>query len=424
MKSNWICLTVAALLLLSLGAGCRTRQEPEAELPPVTVLHFLHYQWEARKPMIDIFEEFMRENPDVRIEYDLTGGDQYEVLLQSRFLTKSNMDIVGVHPGVSVSVEYARSGFLTDLTDMSFMQGVEPKFLDLSEYNGRYYALPIDACYIACLYNKKMFSDLDLASPTTWSEFMAACETLMRAGVTPISFGLKDIWIGQLIAYALAATTVYRDNPDFNKQLHDGTAHFSGAEWTKTMEMYKSLEPYFNEDYESISYEQQISLFAGEETAMLVTGTWTLAMIEESNPSLEYGAFILPGSDNGDNWMSQAVGGMLAISANSKNKEAAERFLSYFMREDVYYKYVSATNNLPVKTSVEIDYSPVLRDVAFSVQGTYRFLNQDWRISSDRFFLSGIKKMFAGQGIADIMAEFDIAWNQIVRKAPEGDEKP
>lgn len=52
-------------------------------------------------------------------------------------------------------------------------------------YPGRTSALPYSVMASSVIYNKEIFAANNLAVPTTWSELIAACETLKAAGVTP-----------------------------------------------------------------------------------------------------------------------------------------------------------------------------------------------------------------------------------------------
>ncbi len=44
------------------------------------------------------------------------------------------------------------------------------------------------------IYNKDIFAQYGVAVPTTWDEFLQACETFKANGVTPIYGTFKDGW--------------------------------------------------------------------------------------------------------------------------------------------------------------------------------------------------------------------------------------
>ncbi len=405
------CVSVYLLLIALLFSLCSCGGSGTVvEVPEKKVLRIMHYQKEAKQAYINMFDRFMEENPDIVIEYDLTGGDEYRSLLRKRFLANEPIDIVGVHPGVTEAVPYAQSGYLLDLTGRSFLNGIQEEALETGLYEGRYYGLPVDQSYIACLYNQDMFDQYGLAIPKTWREFLTVCDRLSREGVTPVALGHKGVWAVQLIPYALAVTAVYRANPLFDEKMYRGETNFSGSEWRSVFEMCRDLIPYVNQNFMDITFEQALSMFASQKTAMIVSGTFSLNLLYKEEPRFKFGAFILPASGDGENWTPYAVGGMLSISAGTENQEAALRFFDYFMRDDIYYQYLSDSLNLPVKKGVSVEYNPILRQLFTNVSQTHVFVNQNWPQEMTNFFILGVQEMFAGRDNDTVLRELDSSW--------------
>ena len=214
---------------------------------------------------------------------------------------------------------------------------------------GSIYAAPTDLTYICTFYNADIFAQYDLPVPTTWQEFLDVCRKLKDEGITPLSVCYKDAWIQSLIPYALSATTIYRENPDFDREMADGTRHFDGAEWKKTFEMLKTLidSGYVTENFLQTTYDQQLRAFADGRAAMMVMGSWGVSMIRSMNAGCNFGLFILPASSDGVNWIPSSVGGMLAVSEQSAHKETAIDFLNFFLtNDDVYRQFLQETGNL------------------------------------------------------------------------------
>ena len=398
------CAALAVLLTVGLCSCGRREAEPP---PPKTVLRIIHYESEGQQAWINVFNSFMEENPDIAIDYDLTGGDEYMKLLRARFLSNEPMDIVGVHPGGEEALLYARSGYLHDITGEPFLEGIRPDALESGMWENRHYGVPLHRCYIVCLYNQDIFEKYGLTPPGTWSEFLSICRRLASEGETPIAQGIKEPFVTQLIAIALAVTAVYRDDPHANDKLLSGEAGFSTPEWKKVMEMYQSLAPYFSEGFEDITYHQCLSDFASQKAAMTVMGTFSLQLLKLENPHLRYGAFVLPASEDGDNWTPFSVGGMMAINEQSEHKEEALRFFTYLMRDDVYYRFLSECLNLPVRERIPVDYDPVLEQLASTTGNTFIFMNREWPLELSEAFRRGIQEMFAGLEIDDVLRKLD-----------------
>ena len=65
------------------------------------------------------------------------------------------------------------------------------------KYDGKIWGIPWYAVQQPITYNKTMFAKAGLDPenpPSTWAEFMNACEKLKSIGVTPYGLGTKDAW--------------------------------------------------------------------------------------------------------------------------------------------------------------------------------------------------------------------------------------
>jgi ABC-type glycerol-3-phosphate transport system substrate-binding protein len=106
-----------------------------------------------------------------------------------------------------------------------------------------------------------MFAKYKLKVPTDWDEFLNACETLKKNGITPIVSDLGDGWCSMYILNNAVGNLIYGKNPE---------------------------------------YEQSLSDFANGKGAMHVIGTWVIPVFDQVNPSLKYSLFPVPFNKKGD----------------------------------------------------------------------------------------------------------------------------
>mgnify|MGYP002389509651 FL=1 len=89
-------------------------------------------------------------------------------------------------------------GALSDLSDMPEAQRILPGVQDLVDqyatYPGRTSVLPYSVMAASVIYNKAIFAEQGLEVPQTWDEFIAVCDALTEAGITPIYGTFKDPW--------------------------------------------------------------------------------------------------------------------------------------------------------------------------------------------------------------------------------------
>ena len=233
---------IAALLMLAACSAAApeygTEQTQEQEQ---IVLHLFHYQGEAEEAYGHVIAAYEKAHPNVKIKSEFLNSENYNSTLDARIAVQDCPDLIGVHPGYAQALPLARAGYLADLSGQPCLENVRESDAETGSLAGSIYAAPTDLTYICTFYNADIFAQYDLPVPTTWQEFLDVCRKLKDEGITPLSVCYKDAWIQSLIPYALSATTIYRENPDFDREMADGTRHFDGAEWKKTFEMLKTL---------------------------------------------------------------------------------------------------------------------------------------------------------------------------------------
>ena len=85
---------------------------------------------------------------------------------------------------------------------------------------------------IGAIYNKKVFEDAGVDEPPkTWTEFLAACEKIKKAGKIPIALGNQTPWVTQLIPYAIAPATAFAEDPNLAQDMLDGKKTFTNSGW-------------------------------------------------------------------------------------------------------------------------------------------------------------------------------------------------
>lgn len=396
------------------GDGSKGSQEVTPNEEEIT-LRFFHYQGEAQAAYETVFKAYEAQHPNVKIEFEFLNSDNYNATLQARIATDDCPDIVGLRPGKALAIPLAEADYLEKLTGQLCVSDMTEGQLKTCSVDGDVYGVPTDQAYISTYYNKQIFSDLGLKIPTTWTEFLAACETIKAAGITPISLGYKDSWVAQLGHFAIVPTTIYKENINFDDELYAGTKKFNGEEWQESVGMIQQLidSGYVTKNLMSTSYDQELAAFANSDAAMMIMGSWAVSLIKDLNPDLDFGLFVTPASEDGVNWISASVGGMLGISANSPNKEAAIDFLNFFIGNDeVYSQFLKDTNNLSARVSIIADSDPHLQELSKQVVGSYMFLDVNWPTGVQDVYLKVLQEIAMGTDISEGLDQMDAIWKE------------
>ncbi len=181
-----------------------------------------------------------------------------------------------------------------------------------------------------------MFEDAQVTPPTTFSEFLDACEALKAAGYTPISVSGKDNW--QILRYLLMITYRYADN-DFLYNLAQGDQKMDSEIGRKAAEFVQTLGTnYFQSGFASTDYTGASDYFTGGSAAMYYQGTWDLSFMENESLSDEMkdniGYFLLPTVEAGEtavgtsNFVSNST--MPIAFGADKFDEETERFIEFY----------------------------------------------------------------------------------------------
>jgi raffinose/stachyose/melibiose transport system substrate-binding protein len=302
-----------------------------ADAKSVTLQFYHWFSGDAGPVVEQINELFTEEYPDIEIEFESASPDQYSPTLNTRLAADDAPDIFGVYPGMKFHPQ-AKAGYLMDLSDQPWAANLLSGAKASVTYQGSVYTMPLDQNAIGVTYNRQMFADLNLAVPTTWDEFLQVCETIKNAGITPLALGNKDLWVTQLIPYAMSASAIYRDTPDWDQQRYEGKVTFATSPWVQMMKDYLDLEQkgYFNPSSLGTTFDQTMNMVATGKAAMAVNGNWIIMGIQSAAPDIELGMFPLPYAKAGEKvYVSSAVGTTITIAADTRFPEEAKKISGF-----------------------------------------------------------------------------------------------
>ena len=202
----------------------------------------------------------------------------------------------GGNPGAIDVLQEA--GYLLDLSDREWVPSIDPGTAETMQIDGRTYGLPSKLDAIGTIYNTATLDELGLEVPTTYTELLGYCQDVRDAGKVAFALGIQTDWVTQLAAYALTASSVYGDAPDFDQQLTDGSATFAGSGWADALQQYLEMRDAgcFNEDPLGTDVTASYDLVNSGEAVGVVQVLASFAQIASTAPEdTEFGFFPLPG---------------------------------------------------------------------------------------------------------------------------------
>jgi raffinose/stachyose/melibiose transport system substrate-binding protein len=366
-----------------------------------------------------VAEQFMAENPDIKVETTTASTDQYQQTARTQLASGTAPDILYVWSGGANSMSVwnvAKEGVLEDLSNESWVDIVPEDQKDLAQYDGKTYMLPMVYGAIGAMYNTAVYEDAGVEVPTTYPELLNACHDLADAGYVPFAVGLQTPAHTQLISYALVASTVYATDPDFNQQMDEGTADFADSGWRDAFDMYMEMadNDCFQDSPTGTPSEEAIRMVSAGEAGAIVATNATMSQIQESAGDTEIGFYGLPGADaEEDVYLPVAMGGAYGISKDSKNVESAKKFLDFMATHQSEFSAVAY--GVPTDTSqLPSDNKPLATIAEYIDAGRVStYPDQTWpNAEVQQTHYQVIQDMFAsGLSVDDALAQMQAAYD-------------
>ncbi|MBZ4665143.1 extracellular solute-binding protein [Mahella sp.] len=328
------------------------------------------YNGTATDPTLGLVEGVVsdfNENNTVNAKLTLQAyeNEQYKTKLTTLMAANSVPDIFFtweldyLRPFVEAGKVY-EIGKLLD-ADPTWKDSFQSGVFDPVTYNDKVYAVPHAKSICVMFYNKKIFKDNNLSIPTTYEEFLNTCQTLKDKGITPIAMAAPDAWIPaqlvQQIADGIGGMKIYNGLLDGSVKWNDPAYIEAGKEVQDMVN-----KGYFPDGFLGMKSANSTQLFKDGETAMYFMGCWDIATVTDKSTSSivdDVGAFALPAKNpQNNNILVGSIDQSLAISANSKNPEAAAAFIKLFGSQKYQEEFLYKTGRLPT-TKIDIDKTKV-----------------------------------------------------------------
>jgi raffinose/stachyose/melibiose transport system substrate-binding protein len=229
---------------------------------------------------------------------------------------------------------------------------------DAGTYNDRVYQINLGRVgFSGIYYNKDLFAENGIEVPTTWSELVAACETLDAAGTPCMTAGGGDGWPIYVGAYGLLGAN-YPDQEALVEALWTGDVKYTDPEYVELLSRYQV----YNRDMmeagaSALPGDGAPGRFASGAVAMFPGGTWYAPAIEANEPAFDWGYMPFPGSD--DAAANQSMFGKYdqgwAIAENSSKKEQALRYLEAFSEPETYQTFVDMVGPIPTQPTASLN---------------------------------------------------------------------
>jgi multiple sugar transport system substrate-binding protein len=284
-------------------------------------------------------EEFMQENPNAKVTVTPVPWDGAHNKLSAAIAGQQTPDVTML--GTTWIGEFAKTGAL-DVVPPDFVDKADffPGAWETGVVDGTSYSVPWYVETRLLFVNKAVAERAGMTeAPKTWDQLSQAATDLQAKGGAQQGLYLQP---GQQGAWQTVMPFVWQNGGD----IHDGAQFvLDSPEVVGALEYYKSFYDKGLSSRDRLREgEFEPKLLSGEIGA-LVSGPWTIGALDELGGEGKYELWPMP-SGSGD-FTSFIGGSNLSVFKNTKNRDAAWKFVSYLMRPEVQVKWYQTVADLP-----------------------------------------------------------------------------
>lgn len=297
-------------------------------------------------------------------------------------------------------------------------------------YNGKLICAPFgDVTAFGMCYNKKVFSENNIKVPTTWDEFLTACETLKTAGVTPvyISGTTDNEWTLQIIPID-ARLKQESTAPGSFEALNTHKKLWAEMDYMQiTFDRFKELNDkgYIQDTFLSDSYADAQEALLTSTAAMYPQATWIypeLTKLAESEDELNnIGFFPIPATEAAHSLAYTECPTGFVIPVGGNKVELAQKVVGELVSKEAMTEYYKLHQGIPAVNGVDVELSGIPADVSALIEaGKTNTLGTI--IYSTPSMASNVQAMLAGDMTPkEVLAGYDTDWDTYAKEAGNKD---
>lgn len=414
-------VTMLVLGLMLTGCSKSEKADTKAGSDKAVTITFWHTFNPQEQPTIqEIVKEFQEKNPNIKIDMQAVPFAD----AQNKFITAAQggnaPDVI--RADVGWTPQFAALGLLASIDDLlkpedkaDYMEGA----MAYNIFKGKTYGIPQTSDALGLLYNKKLFKEAGIEPPKTMDELLTAAQKLTNKekGQYGIRIPNGDGYFVQPFIWAFGGGLIDNDR----NILINNSRSVSGLQFALDLKDKYGVAPKdidFANEYQNI-----LEGFKTGRYAMIINGPWATADILSGSEFKDTENFgILPIPTGPDGKTGSPIGGHnYLISANSKNREAAYKFIEFLNSKESQAKLTARNNTIPTHKSAydlpDVKNNRYVSDFRFVLEkATSRpvipEIGQIYTDFQPNYQAASSGKKTAQQALNDIAA----AWNKLLKK--------
>lgn len=331
---------IAAAVLVAPLAACSS-PEGGGDAEGETSITFLTSNQPVDVELAErLIESFTAANPDIKVTHQTQpAGSEGDNLNKTKLATGEMEDLFYYNSG-SLLQALNPDQNLVNLSDEAWVGDLTDAMKSVVSTSEGLYGAPLGASQGgAMLYNKKVYDELGLTVPESWSDFASNNEKIKAAGKTAVIQTFGDDWTSQLFVLGDFANVAAQDAQwadDYTagkKKFADQPAFQSFANQQEVFD-----KGWMNENYASALLDDGLRLLATGDGVHFPMLTGTMSTIQQNYPDNvnDIGVFAIPAQNAADTnltvWLPNAV--YIPKTTEGAKLEAAKKFIAFINSPD------------------------------------------------------------------------------------------
>lgn len=316
----------AALAVVLMGSACSAAGQSDASGNDKVTIKYSNFVSNGghEKDLDTIVQAFHEANPNITVEVTTLPYKDYATALQTDLAAGTQADAFDIEYATLRS--YVNNGAIAELEGVDGSK-YRQSLLESYRSDGKQYALPSSFSNVVLYYNKDLFDAAGVAYPTadwTWADEEAAAKKITNSA-TGVYGNFQNVSFYEFYK-ALEQTGGEFLNNDGKTVAFNSPEGIKAAEWLADKSgttMPTPAQGAGTPDFDT-------KLFKDGKLGMLHSGIWVASSFAEAPANWDI--VVEPGNTRK---ASATFSNAVAVSANSKNKAAAQKWAEFMTSSDV-----------------------------------------------------------------------------------------
>lgn len=344
----------ASLALSGCGSSDKASDDTgapaEADSSLSTTISILapSYSESSKSDWEHVIAEFNKEYPDVKVELQIEGWDDFQDKVQARIQAKDYPDILNDNAFAAP----AEGGLLYPIDEVlspEIMETIEPALLKNGEgVDGTQWAVPDVASSRLLAYNTDLLEEAGVEVPTNWEELMEASQKIGDLGDDIYGYGMP---LGQEEAQVEASLWLWGGGGNWqegDELVADQPDVIKAFEQMKDMIDAGAVQP----NPGATSRQDVADLFSNGKLGMYVSHSGLLGITRADFPDVNFALAPVP-SESGEPVAIGVTDFLVAFdNGDADRKAAAGALLDLLLDDSMYPDWQGPTGLMPVTTTV------------------------------------------------------------------------